>query len=85
MLALGQDGPQNSCVLVGHRDQSLVKTHACLQLDDPAREPVVASVGRQDRGACALKQQGSQIGVPLFCDAPEPRLAAATVLLGHDA
>jgi hypothetical protein len=44
-LALGQNRPQNPRVLVGDGDHRSVQTDTCPQLYDPAREPVIASMG----------------------------------------
>src|SRR5579872_517836 len=40
----GQYGPEDAGVLVGNRDQRLIVASTRMQLDDPAREPVIASV-----------------------------------------
>jgi hypothetical protein len=43
LLALREDRPQDTRVLVGHGDECLLVANAGLQLDDPARESVVVS------------------------------------------
>ena len=47
------------------------------------RDPVSALVRRHHRGLGALDQQGPEVVVPTFGDAPEPVLAAAGVLRRH--
>src|SRR5258706_6237065 len=84
-LALGENCPQDARVLVGDGPQRSIPTHACLELNDPAREPVGSSMGARYRGARALEQQRAQIRVALFGDAAQAGLAAAALLFGHRA
>src|SRR5258705_1909842 len=81
LLAFGKHGPQDARVLVGYSDQRLVIAQARLQLDDPARESVAMPMSVEHGRSRALEQQSAQIVAALFGNAPEPLLAAATLLL----
>ncbi|SEF12521.1 hypothetical protein SAMN02787142_7845 [Burkholderia sp. WP9] len=79
----GQYGPEDASVLVGNRDQRLIVANTRMQLDDPAREPVIASVRCENGRSSALEQERAQIVAALFGDPAEPLFAAAAVLFGN--
>lgn len=83
LVALREDRPQDAGVLVGDGGECLLVANAGLQLDDPPRQPVVASGRGGKGGACAQNQQSAQVVVALCRDTAEPPLAAAAVLFGH--
>jgi hypothetical protein len=72
-------------VFVRDGHQRSIPAHPCLELNDPARQPVASSMGARHGGARALKQQRAQILVALPGDAAQPGLAATARLFGHRA
>src|SRR5690606_6292024 len=78
--------PQSPRGLVGQRDGRLVVALAFGQRQRPLlgavqRSTALSDAGRRDQGgACAVDQQGSQIGIAMLGDAPEPARTTAGIL-----
>src|SRR5450432_927876 len=89
VLAVGEDGPENSGVLVGDRDLRLAVADAIVGGDDPGLQPgsLVRSsaLRRLDGGSRALRQQPTQIRVAALGDSPESFFAAGAPLSRDEA
>src|ERR1019366_4735526 len=83
-LALGEDRPDHTGMLVGNRHQRFVVTHTQIQLHNPLLDSGevrrLAFERHAYTGARTLDQQGAQISVPTPADMAELGLAAAGIL-----
>lgn len=78
----GQYGPEDASVLVGNRDQRLIVANTRMQLDDPAREPVIASVRCENGRSRALEQERAQVVAALLMIRPSRCLPPLLFCLG---
>src|SRR5512139_1115231 len=84
ILAKLQHCPRQPRILGGDRHRSAPVAASFDQTARPPTEPVLLVAEPGQDGACAHDQQAAQVAVASLGNAPEPLLAAAAVLTGHE-
>ena len=76
---MGEQGPDRSRILIGQGNRSNIRISSPEQITQP-RIRLCMTCRRQNRGACAVNQQGAQVHVSAFADAQQGRLSSTRVL-----
>jgi len=82
-FTLGEHGPGQASVFGGGGHDRLPIPPALPQHRRPAADGIGLGFGEGQNGSDAQDQQGSEVGVAGFGDAPQPRLAAGAALARH--
>jgi hypothetical protein len=80
-----QERPNGAGILVRQRDCRHILVASAHEFRQPAFCQVRLVLSDSDHRSGTMNQQGSQVGIPAFADAQQGGLAAAGVLLGHQA
>ncbi len=80
-----QHGPKDASIFVGHGDDGFLPADALMQVAQPHGDAVAAFGGAEQGGLGALDEQGAQVVIAAFGNAPQAVFATGRILTGNQA